>query len=190
MPIGCAGAIKQGATFEDFVVRSAALFVSQLSLNSPALNLQATGESPLFDELAEARACLATLEAMDEATAQAECDAEYESQCKLREAAKCMRGELRQRYEATLARLRAWSPDVPAFESLRDSMAEQVAQSIDCDCRECTEPPLVHMTAHEWRIQKMVSQSLMISHLERRNAHFTVLQALRKSLGIEPSSPT
>lgn len=187
MSMGCAGAIKQGASFEDFVVRSAAVFVSEQG--SKLAGMRSLDESPLGAELVEARVYLATLDAMTAEEAQAASDAEYATQCANRDAIQRDRALLRQRYEATLARLLAWNPDVPAFESLKASMVDDITKSIERDCCAYT-APVMQLTGFEWRIEKMFQQNRLISHLERRNNHFAVLQALRESLGIESGAPT
>jgi hypothetical protein len=175
-------------TFEEFVLQSATMLGSQLGLSCPAADVVSDDESPLAVELAEARAYLVELEGMDEAAAQLACDADYAKRCAEWESRQIARAELRRRYEDALARLQEWARDIPAYRTLRSRLMEDIGLSIGCDCDRKDSPP-IRMGAVEWRIQKMVEQTLLISHIERRNAHFSAMYALRKSLGLESEAP-
>lgn len=186
MPIGCAGAIRRGVTFEEFVLQAAAMLAPQLGLDNPVAVQGA--DFPLAAELAEARAYLAELEAMDEAAAQLACDADYAQQRAEWEAGQRAKIELRQRYEEVLKRLEAWTPEFPSHRAFKSRLMEDLGLSIACDCCKSERVP-IRMGHFEWRIQKMVEQTLRISHIERRSAHCLVMDALRQSLGIESDAP-
>lgn len=184
MAIGCAVAIQQGGTFEDYLMRCGVIAGSQIAIKGPQSLQFAMDDAPVSVELNAARLELSLLEAMTEASAQAACDIEYAVACDEWERRCAAKAVLRGRYERVLDQLRSWTPPGPMFEPFKAERIREIEQSIAGDCSCERDQPPVRLTATQWRIQKIMTQERVIEHLLTTAVRYKFVQALKNSLGI------
>lgn len=77
----------------------------------------------------------------------------------------------RERYEAMLAKVKAWTPPTPEHVGLRDFMVDQLERSIRFDCStEFHQRPTERMTGKQWRDSNLARAKQDLEYYEREYA--------------------
>lgn len=119
--------------------------------------------------LVDAEAKLARLEAMDEATAAAECQRAHAASLAEWEKSERDRQTKRQRYEAMLEKVRAWIPPTPQHAEMHSFMASQLISSIDFDCKPYGSKP-EPTPASEWLRGQIVQARQNVAYYTKSKA--------------------
>lgn len=198
MPTGYTHNVGDGTLteFRDFALQCARAFGALITMRD------APADAPIPDviepssyysgRLAESEALLAALDRMGDdeirQAAQADNDARMEAYRK-----RCQDvQDTRDRYLAMLEKVQAWTPPTPDHERMKSFMAEQLADSIACDCSYTPEAPVL-MSATDWLNARLEDLKQQIethrkndAEERRRAAERTAwVAALRASLPIE-----
>jgi len=184
MAIGCAVAIQQGGTFEDYLMRCGVVAGAQITLRGPQALDFALDDGPVSPELVAARLELTLFEAMTEEGAEQACEAEYAAARAEWDKKQADKAALRSKYEFVLAQVRAWTPPGPMFEMFKLERIREIEQSIASDCGAGRDQPPVRLTGVQWRIQKISDTERLIEHLQTTAVRYKFVQALKNSLGI------
>lgn len=143
-------------------------------------------------KLSEARAALAKLEAMTFEDAAACAAEQFQTETTIRSEGITRDNNLREKYEAMLAQVEAWTPPTEDHQGFQKIMREQIQQSINFDCwteyYERMTPRLLEPA--EWLAKEQVrAMKDVVYHteehakeVERANARTAWVQALRTSL--------
>lgn len=156
MPTGYTAAIKDGITFQQFAMNCARAFGATITMRDEGGDGSSIPErfepNPLYRQWKEtAEAELAALDAMtpEEVEAAALDDyirAENSRLTYLQEAR-----ELREKYEAMLKQVKAWTPPTPEHTRYHAFMIEQIESSINFDCGEGSwSEPTERLDAETW----------------------------------------
>lgn len=196
MPTGYTAAIKDGITFERFLLDCARAFGACIELrDEPGGGEQIPERFEPSDyhikALTEERAALAAVLAMtpaecERAAAKAYDDAETNRVMRLQEKA-----ELRAAYETMLEKARKWTPPTDSHRGLREFMVSQIVESIRFDCgTSYYETPTVRKSSGEWLAAEIAAKKESIAYHQREHAaevqradeRTAWVQALRQSL--------
>jgi hypothetical protein len=140
MPTGYTSALYDGddQTFPEFLLSCARAMGALITMrdDSPSAPIpdEFTASSYHADKEADARREGARLLALTADEAQAEATAARQAWEAQQTASEAERVARKGRYEAMLAKARAWEPPTKNHVGLRDFMVEQLEQSIDFDC--------------------------------------------------------
>jgi hypothetical protein len=141
MPTGYTADVQSGkiTRFEDFAMQCARAFGALLMMRDDPLDAPVPEEFKPSDYYREAldrnEKRLAELKAMSPAAIIAASRAAQSDALARHEAHEAGKAEHRARYEAMLAKVRAWTPPTPEHEGLRAFMEQQLTESIRFDCR-------------------------------------------------------
>lgn len=138
MPTGYTAAIADGISFEKFVWDCARAFGALVTMRDDPTDTpipEVFTPAPYYAEsLEQARSELARLKAMTTREISAACAADF-AQAMQRHCERIAEStELRNKYNAMLAKVVQWSPPTPDHAELQKFMADQLRQSIDFDC--------------------------------------------------------
>ena len=160
MPTGYTCAIKDGISFDDFVMRCARAFGALVDMRDESLDAPipekfepSNYHQEKIKELEEEKAKLK--KKLESGAHISECELEYEKAVEVYEKSVKNKTELRARYLDMLHKVREWVPPTDEHVELKRFMVNQLNQSIDFDCDTSilTIPKL--LTPTEWFSQKM-----------------------------------
>lgn len=194
MPTGYTAAIKDGISFEQFATSCARAFGALVMMRDEP------GNAPIPDRfepsdfyqknMESKRAELDRLMAFTTTDIEREAEAEY--QAELAEHERCLRdaSNLREAYEAMLAKAKAWTPPTSEHVGLRDFMVEQITQSISLDCDTSYYKAPERIVPAQWIADKIADARESLARYEnehRKEVELTEvrnqwLRALRDSL--------
>jgi hypothetical protein len=170
MPTGYTADIKDGISFETFIINCARAFGACIELRDEPGGGDRIPEafapsSYHADALAKARAGLAALEAMTPAELERAAADEYDRA----ETSRVMRlAEIeaqRAAYEAMLTKAKAWVPPTGEHQGLQSFMVEQITRSIDFDCgTDYYNKPTERLTGSAWADQRRESLARDVSY--------------------------
>lgn len=140
--------------------------------------------------LAEAEARLVELQAMTVEEAGKQADAEHAKAVEERERYRNTRRDTQRRYEAMIEKVETWKSPTSDHAELRLFMLSQLRESMDFDCREYDQPPLVHLSGEAWLVKRRGELAASIGRhreehrkeLERTAERNAWIQALYDSL--------
>lgn len=171
MPTGYTDAIGKGISFRKFVLTCARAMGACIMQRDESLDVEPTiPEASTYNAkaLEDARTELNAIgnwstadiarEYTKELAARTDSYLKYEAEKK----------ELRNKYNAMLARVLAWEPPTADHEGLKDFMLQQIRESIRFDCHE-SEPPTT-MSPEDWYQNKIDTLQKSMEYHEKANA--------------------
>ncbi len=176
MPTGYTAAIKDGISFETFVMNCARAFGACVTLrDEPGGGEQIPNEftpsSYHTDHANEARVKLVFLHRMEPEQRERRAAQEWDRAETSRLAVLQEHRKLRESYEAMLAKVKAWEPPTPDHTGLHEFMCEQIEQSISFDCEESYyNTPSLRLTGQQWFEQERERLVRQITHHEKEHA--------------------
>jgi hypothetical protein len=154
MPTGYTAAIANGITFERYAWDCARAFGALVTMRDDPPNAPIPDEFKASEhhatELASAQRELARIRTMTPAEANEAARQEYNAACASRAKRVKEADDLRAKYEAMLASVRAWEPPSPDHVEYRRFMEQQIVDSIKWDCSVHGDAPK-QLTGEEWR---------------------------------------
>jgi len=177
MPTGYTAAIAEGISFEEFALTCARNFGACIMQRddpmSPKLVLDKVSDYHV-KALEKANADLAKLRAMTEADIKRACNAAFDKACADAAKSRKENAELQSKYEAMLAKVRAWTPPSKDHVGMKEFMIDQIMESIrfDCGCKYLDErvSELNKLTPAEWH-EKQIGEALRsIEYHEKHHA--------------------
>ena len=202
MPTGYTHAVQEGKVteFPAFAMQCARAFGALIMMRDDP------NDAPIPERFEPPDYHLKALEGLR--TELVEVQALDESSCDLRAAAQAAEGEQKlaesktekrehqKRYEAMLAKVRAWTPPTPEHAGLKKFMDEQLTESIRFDCGSLDDETLHRIyhverkTGAVWKAEKLADIQRDIAYHEKQHAEEVAransrnewLSALRKSL--------
>lgn len=152
MPTGYTSTLHDGEqSFEDFIWDCARAFGALITLrDEPDARIpEVFLPSPYYaNQVRDAEERIAWLEGLSPSARQAEASEAYLKASGRHAQRSSERDAMRARYEAMLAKVRAWTPPTGEHQELRDFMVQQLEESIRFDCYDQEAPSPV--TADEW----------------------------------------
>lgn len=192
MPTGYTAKIKDGQSFNEFVLGCAKAFGACITLRDEPLDTPIPDEFQPSDyharKLVEEKRELHRLCIMTTDQAQEEADVEYQKQLQDYERRVLENNSTKASYEAMLKLVEIWQPPTPEHEILKTFMMDQIKGSIDFDCHEPEPPKRIGYSA--WLTSKIASVRWSIDYhekehkaeLERTASRNAWIKALRESL--------
>lgn len=199
MPTGYTAGLYEGEqTFEEFVWRVARGFGALVSMRDAPEDAEIPEEFEPRTEyhdraLAEAKITLAKLDALTPDQADAEAEAEYKAQVAKRELETEKQAGIRERYEGMLAEVEAWEPPTADHIALKETMIQQLRQSIDFDCGGMDHWPAIEpLDGQSWVEQQRERAERDLTYhaaerekeIQRARSRTAWVQALRESLAV------
>ena len=176
MPTGYTADIKDGISFERFVMNCARAFGACVTLRDEAGGGEKIPDEFFPDEyhlnaLTKAKAELSTVQSMTDEECERNACKDFDDA----EALRFMRlqeiEQQRQAYESMLAKTQAWVPPTSDHTGLRDFMLEQITKSIDFDCgTDYYDTPTEKKTGQEWRASKIADLNKGIGYHAEKHA--------------------
>jgi len=199
MPTGYTAAIKDGISFETFVMDCARAFGACVTMrDDPKDKPIPTFETSSYNQvqLKEAKKRLAELKEMTPFDAVQGANAEYD--LIIANAKKGIEVDLalKEAYLSMLSEVRKWTPPTPDHVGLRDFMVEQIESSIKFDCNRTWHTKALNskkLTGEEWIAEEFAKTYLNIDYHtgeqkkeeERVSGRNKWVDDLRRSLKIE-----
>ena len=190
MPTGYTAVIKDGISFNDFVMSCARAFGACVTIRD--------SDEPIPDKFEPSNHAederLKNIEELGRIASLSPTDARLqaiEDWRALRESRQRMNAEsddLKSKYEAMLEKVKAWSPPTEDHQELKAFMIEQIESSIKCDCHAFEMP--MREAWHVWQKRKLreLADSVVYyskeaeAEQERVNSRNEWIKALRESL--------
>jgi hypothetical protein len=196
MPTGYTADIEKGISFTQYAWSCARAFGALVMMRDDPADAPIPERFEPSDyhlrAIAEAEAELSAARAMNaEQIAAAHAEAIRQDAASLAERQR-KADELRTKYEAMLAQVRAFRPPTPDHHQFASFMAEQIVNSIDFDCKVYPRDPLP-VSPYEWQARRVerLAESLAYHHrshgeeLERTAKRNEWVSALRRALAAE-----
>lgn len=186
MPSGYTAGVADGSItdFPTFAMRCARAFGALVTMRDDPVDAQIPDEiepAPYYDErCARLEAELATLLALTPGEAEERARQEYEGDLRIDAECAAHKAAVRQRYEAMLAEVRAWTPPTEDHEGMKAFMLEQLTGSIDFDCHEFPREPRKLLSGEEWLRLTVASTRRMLADA-REQANEEALRAKRRT---------
>lgn len=197
MPTGYTANIKDGITFEKFIMRCARAFGALTTMRDDPSDAEIPEEFKPSDyhskKLVELQTELEAIKGMSIEEATAKAKAEHNEKIDYNEKAIKEHNELRQKYGDILASAKKWQPPTPDHQGLKDFMIQQLTQSINFDCNtDYYKKPVELLTGEQWLSKKkqsllkdidyhMYSNQEEIERVRERNEW---VKQLRNSIGL------
>lgn len=195
MPTGYTAPVQDGkiTEFRDFALQCARAFGALVEMRDEPMDAPIPEElkpSRYHDEaVVEAKAELAALERMSASACEALAEKHYQRYVREAEAFVKRQAQVRQRYEAMLAKVEAWTAPTRDHEGLKKFMADQLTESIRFDCGYTPEKPR-RLSGAQWRTQERARLKRDISYhtaegkkeVQRAKERTAWVKALRESL--------
>ena len=171
MPTAYTCGVKDGTilTFREYALQCARAFVACIELRDDPLS----PDIPEFkastyhaENATREREDLIRVSHMTTEESQAACDAEYAAACESRLKSLARIAEQRERYEAMLAKAKAFVPPTSEHVEYAKFLVTQLEDSINWDCSTDYYTEAVKKTAAEWRREKMSSLVKSINYHE------------------------
>jgi hypothetical protein len=145
MPTGYTADVQSGKVteFPDFAMQCARAFGALIMMRDDPADAPIPEFQPSdyhSKALATAEADVARLSAMTAEQAQTEADAEHAKAVRQNNEWNAEKAACRERYEAMILKVDAWTPPTPDHNGLKEFMLKQLRESIDFDCRPYDEP--------------------------------------------------
>lgn len=195
MPTGYTSGIYSGnaVSFNDFALQCARAFGALITMRDDPADAPIPEEfapSPFYAaRVVEDEKNLAAAREWDDATAEREARATYDREVSQWNESRIEREAMRQRYQAMLAQVQAWTPPTADHQGLKDFMSEQLRDSIRCDCDyEPTIPKLLSGEAYRGMTIARLEQSLeyarqhQAEEIQRAETRTQWVRRLRESL--------
>jgi DNA repair exonuclease SbcCD ATPase subunit len=176
MPTGYTAAIADGISFEKFVWSCAramnALIMMRDEPSDAPIPERFEPASFYAEKIEQARAEVSSLKSLTREQAYAESVAAFQRDLKAHDDAIAKATELRNKYNAMLAKVVQWEPPTPEHNGFKAFMLEQLHSSIkfDCDTGYYEKHPPECKTTDGWHI-------LAIAEAERQLAYYEKAQA-------------
>ncbi len=159
MPTGYTSSIKDGITFERFILNCARAFGATITMRDKPANAEIPDEFKPTDyhtkELAELQVELENVKAMTVEAAIIRVKAEYAEKIAYYEQQIKECNDLKQKYSDMLIEAKKWEPPSADHQGLKDFMIQQISSSIDFDCStEYYEKPIDPQTGEQWLLKK------------------------------------
>ncbi len=196
MPTGYTADIKNGITFEQFVLGCARAFGACVSLRDEPSSTPIPDEFKpneyYIAEIAKAKASLAKLKSLTPKEIHREAEKDYKKQLKSHENMLVAKCDLLGKYMSMLEQVKAWQPPTPEHQGLKDFMIQQISTSIehDCDIKWLKSLKPKKMTDADWISKQIESAKSYLEYhtkenkeeIERARERTAWIKALRKSL--------
>ena len=195
MPTGYTAGLHDGTptTFPEFAMQCARAFGALITMRDSGADATIPGEfqpEPYYrDNHAQAKARLAEVQGWDLATAQEESQREYDTEAARIAKSNAEDDARRERYEAMLAEVEAWTPPTPDHAEMKTFMIGQLTGSIKFDCTlERQEPARLPGAAYKAqqeehaRKQAAYYATEYAKEVERAAGRTEWVRALRESL--------
>jgi hypothetical protein len=174
MPTGYTAAIKDGISFEKFVWSCARAFGALVMMRDEPTGAPIPQRFEPSDynakRAAEARGELARLQAMSIEQVQAAAESAYSEAVQRHEKRTAERTELRNKYNAMLAKAVQWEPPTKDHEGLKEMMISQLRESIDWDCNDKYDQPPMKQDAMTWHNAQIAEARRSIAYHEKAQA--------------------
>jgi hypothetical protein len=189
MPTGYTGKLHEGEpqTFEEFALSCARAFGALITMRDDPSDApipeKFEPDSYYLEALDRNRTELRTVSSLSEAACEARAQTEYEDDIAARAKRLGEMAVIRERYEAMLARVRAWTPPTSEHHEMKSFMVQQLEESIKWDCGtdyyERNEPK--RKTGVQWREDKIASLTQAIGRNSEEHAkeHARAVQRTR-----------
>lgn len=196
MPTGYTSDLYEGKDikFPDFVMKCARAFGTLIELRDEPLDAPVPEEfkpsSYHTEQLEKAEAEVTRIKAWDDTEADRQAQLAYEWAVREHEQTLADRAAKRERYEAMLAQVKAWTPPTSEHQGLKDFMVKQLEGSIDFDCGTDYLTVPERLTGAAYKEQQLKSARWRISYhtehgedeVKRAAERTTWIRALRQSL--------
>jgi hypothetical protein len=199
MPTGYTADIAKGITFQQFAMNCARAFGALIMMRDEPSDAEIPAQfepsTHYVDWANEARAKLATMQAMSIAEVERAAEDAYSEQLASWQRSRDEAVDLRNKYNAMLAQAVQWTPPTPEHEGLLDFMVKQIQESIKFDCYEM-EPPS-RREATSWHNEQIAHLKKNIvrydaeqaQEVERTRGRNDWVSALRDSLKVSATPP-
>jgi hypothetical protein len=138
MPTGYTAPIEKGITFNEFVLGCARAFGALITMRDDPADAPIPDafevEKYHYEWVENAKAEVLRIEALTEEECRAAAKKAYDDALAYRENSIREKNELRAKYDAMLADVRAWTPPSSDHVGLKDFMIKQIEESIEWDC--------------------------------------------------------
>lgn len=168
MPTGYTAAIKDGITFEKFVLTCARGFGALIMMRDEPM------DAPIPDEfkpsnyhrekLIEARKEKALLETFSDEAKDDYCKEYNDEQLARWEKRKAEKEALEVKYKEMLAQVIQWQPPTPDHEGLKEFMIKQIRESIDFDCNMKYDEKPEPLSVEQWFQKRKEKVELNINY--------------------------
>jgi hypothetical protein len=193
MPTGYTHKIKEGQTFNEFVLSCARAMGALVMMRDEPMDTPIPDEFPPSDysakQLKEYQGRLTILKAMPIAVAGLKAREEYDKAVNERERDIKENADLKNKYNAMLAKVEQWKPPTADHVEFKHFMMQQIKSSIEFDCHDYKEK-VVLLTGEKW-LAKEINECLWSinyhteennKEIERSNSRTEWIKALKKSL--------
>lgn len=174
MPTGYTAAIADGISFEKFVWTCARAFGALVMMRDEPSGAPIPERFEPSDynakEAAKSRAELARLQAMSIEQVQEAAEEAYSQALERHTKRAEEKTELRNKYNAMLAKAVQWKPPTKDHEGLKGLMVSQLRDSIDWDCSDKYDQPPVKQDATAWRNTQLAELRRSIAYHEKVQA--------------------
>lgn len=180
--------------FPDFVMNCARAFNALIEMRDDPMDATIPYEFEASryhtEQLKKAEADVARIKAWDDTEADSQSQLAYDRAQREYEESLANKAALRERYEAMLAQVKAWTPPTSEHQGLKDFMLKQLEGSIEHDCSTDYLNVPEHLTGSTYKEQQLHSARWHVSfHTEHREyskkraeERTNWVAALRKSL--------
>lgn len=138
MSTGYTNCIKDGISFEDFVMRCARAMGACVTMRDDPYDKPIPEEfkpsSYHTDEIKKFKKELVALKKMNQNEFSQKAKDKFDSEIKHKENAIKSNNKLRGKYNAMLIKVKAWNPPTSEHQGLKDFMIQQIENSIEVDC--------------------------------------------------------
>lgn len=155
MPSGYTADVESGKVteFRDFALQCARAFGALIMMRDDPLGTpipdEFTPDNYHAKKVVETMAELKRIEVMSSVDVAAECEREYAEASKRHRESVERSTEVRNRYNAMLAKVMEWEPPSPDHIELKNFMVQQLTESLKFDCSEL--PPPERWSPADWR---------------------------------------
>jgi hypothetical protein len=198
MPTGYTAAVKEGITFEQFVMRCSRAMGALVMMRDDQMDAPIPERFEPSDyhaqKLGEAQAMLVWATQVPASEAAREAESEYREAVARHRRNLEESTDLRNKYNALLAQVIQWQPPTPEHQGLKDFMAQQLRETIRFDCNDdyYLEHPPVMLSGAAWKEAKIATAGKDVAYhsaehakeVERTEGRNNWLQQLRESLGM------
>lgn len=195
MPSTYTAPVQDGTitTLRDFAMLCARAFGATITMRDDPLSTpipeRFEPSSYYAEQLDEARSRLASLKALSPMQAQRECQQQYSAAMARWRESTWEAARRRVRYIKMINHVEAWRPPTPDHDGLKGFMLRQIGESLDWDCGERLNMPLLQRWPDWLRDQIAEAEREIIDYArnaskenERANSRTQWVQALRASL--------
>lgn len=184
MPTGYTAAIKDGITFEQFVLRCARAMGALIERDKPTdapIPERFEPSSHYMDKLKETQAELSRLHSLSPNQAEEEAKRYHAEEVANNQRQIDDANDLRSKYTAMLSQVMLWQPPTPDHEHFRQFMIEQLESSLrfDCDVSHVVNNPPTKYAGEEYRSIKVLEVLKSVAYYQSAHADEVVRAAVR-----------